>query len=329
MLIKSHEVPEALLNLLAIQRRLASDHPQYAGVKTDLAMYQSGYRGELALDYHLNFLDEKESFILHGVRLQNRNFFQIDTLVLTNKFFLIVEVKNLTGVIRFDHGFGQMTQERYGENRPFKDPIAQADNQAFQLQSWLIKQEIRSIPIETLVVFVSSNVHLTRVGESCVDDRIIHAGKLNEVFKTLHQKYQRPLLELHEIRKLAIRMKKQNQPLRLDMMKKYKLTASDIVPGVICESCGGLPMIRKNGIWECRGCGHQNKNSHLETFKDFQLLFKDTISNREARWLLQLDDQQVMSKILGRSGLQHNGGIKGRRYFLNYDYQKDYFYLLN
>ncbi|GGC79527.1 hypothetical protein GCM10007216_07490 [Thalassobacillus devorans] len=328
MIIKKHEMPMAVLDLTAIQRRLPPNHPKLGNIQSDLSLYESGYRGELALDYHLNMLHDKETFLLHGVRLHSRNNFQIDTMVMTPYFFLIIEVKNFTGSVRFDHGFGQMTQSFYGEERSFKDPVIQAENQAFHMQSWLLSQGISGIPVETLVVFVSNHVQLTRQGEGAVDERIIHAGKLREKISALRDVFSYRLLDTSELRKLANRIKRHNQPLRMDMKKKYKLAADDIRPGILCTECGSLPMIRKHGSWQCTYCGHMDNQAHINALKDYKLLFNDSITNKEARWMLQSTDRHIVGKLLTRHGLRHNGMRKNRRYYLEFDYQTDYAYLL-
>ena len=105
MLMKNHEVPLALLKLAAHKRRLPQNHPKYQKIVNDWALYNSGYRGELALDYYLHRFNRSENFLLHSLRLQHKQNFQIDTVILHPNFILLIEVKNLSGKVNFDHGF--------------------------------------------------------------------------------------------------------------------------------------------------------------------------------------------------------------------------------
>ena len=52
-------------------------------------------KGEQQVDYPLRFLEDNRNIILHNVRIADANgYFQIDTLILTEKYLLILEVKN-------------------------------------------------------------------------------------------------------------------------------------------------------------------------------------------------------------------------------------------
>ena len=54
----------------------------------------SGWIGEKRIDYPLSKLDFKK-VICHSLRLPYyETYFQIDTLLLTSRFFLIIEIKN-------------------------------------------------------------------------------------------------------------------------------------------------------------------------------------------------------------------------------------------
>lgn len=328
VIVKGHEVPITLLQLAALLNRLEPSHPQYQLISDELSIYQSGYRGESSLDYYLNPVDAKEQFILHSLRIAEHSTFQVDSLVLSPNFFLIIEVKNFTGLVTFDHGFGQMKRSINGEERVFKDPIAQVDSQVFHFQKWLMDHGYSGIPIETLVVFVSNYVNLTRTDGIEVDERIIHAGKFIERFQSLKQKYPHTLLSHQQLANLAYQIKNKNKPLHMDILKKYNLSARDIQPGVICQECRHLPMIRVYGRWQCPHCQNISRDAHINALKDFQLLFKKTIANREARWMLQVGDVQVISKLLKKEGFKFSGYKKDRTYYLNFNFQKDFGYLL-
>ena len=58
----------------------------------------AGYYGEKSLDYHLSSLNQEKFDIYPGLRLSIRSqYFQIDSLVITTRFLLIIEIKNLKG----------------------------------------------------------------------------------------------------------------------------------------------------------------------------------------------------------------------------------------
>ncbi|MBR7554131.1 nuclease-related domain-containing protein [Allobacillus sp. GCM10007491] len=327
MLIKNHEVPLALLKLASIKRRLPTTHPKYQKIFNDWALYNAGYRGELALDYYLHRFNQPENYMLHSLRLHHKQTFQIDTLILHPNFFLLIEVKNLSGKVNFDHGFGLMTRENNGHVQSFQDPIIQAENQAFLLQNWLIDFGISGVPVESLVVFVNNHVHLTRSDDQHVDPRIIHANKLADTYNQLHQKYPKNLLPTQKLRVIGQKMMQENKPLQANPFQKYQLTRTAIQPGVICPICDFAPMKRYHGYWKCDSCGHSSSFAHIDALKDFYLLFNDQITNREARWFFQIDSRKIARNLLIK--LPMVGKNKGASYQLDFNIERDFTYLLS
>lgn len=87
----------------------------------------AGYRGEQSLDYYLGFLTNY--FILHDLRLPDRDHhFQLDTLLISPYFILILEVKNISGTLIFDDHFKQLIrvtpekEEGFGPDPPGRTP---------------------------------------------------------------------------------------------------------------------------------------------------------------------------------------------------------------
>ena len=65
-------------------------------VSENLAKFMAGYKGELAIEYPLSFLPETEYRILHDIRLfDQKHYFQIDTLIVSACFLLVLEIKIL------------------------------------------------------------------------------------------------------------------------------------------------------------------------------------------------------------------------------------------
>ena len=56
MIQKDRGIPRKLRILEALRRRLPSVHPKWHFVEKDYMKNYAGYRGEVAADYHLQFL---------------------------------------------------------------------------------------------------------------------------------------------------------------------------------------------------------------------------------------------------------------------------------
>ena len=95
MIVKERGFSLELMRMEALDRRLYSNHKMKAKVQLDLKRWRSGIRGEKEIEYPLRFLDEQRYLILHDLRLSDENgYFQIDTLILSESYILILEVKN-------------------------------------------------------------------------------------------------------------------------------------------------------------------------------------------------------------------------------------------
>src|SRR5690625_7350031 len=72
--------------------------------------------------------NDREYLILHDLRLRDQNgFFQIDTLILCEKYLLILEVKNWSGTIVFGEN-GQVTRmDAEQKEEGFPNPIPRAN----------------------------------------------------------------------------------------------------------------------------------------------------------------------------------------------------------
>ncbi|PGM59167.1 nuclease-related domain-containing protein [Bacillus sp. AFS053548] len=157
MILKERTVPLVIKKLEALLRRLPSDHPQWARIEEDLFKYKAGYQGEKSLDYHLSFFPKERSFILHDVRLVDdfKHFFQIDTIIITPRVLIIIEVKNLIGTLYFDQNFNQLIRSIDGKEGSFTNPIVHVDRQKRQLTQWLRKHNFINLSVIPYVVVSS------------------------------------------------------------------------------------------------------------------------------------------------------------------------------
>ena len=101
MIKKFRPIPNEILKLEALLRRLIMNYPDRNNLEKELAKSYAGFRGEQALDYHIAQIPGNEHYIFQNLRLPHSqdSFFQIDLLLLSRKLFTIFEAKNLKGTI--------------------------------------------------------------------------------------------------------------------------------------------------------------------------------------------------------------------------------------
>jgi hypothetical protein len=116
----------------------------------------AGYRGEQSMDYALSYLPGNDLRIFHNLRLYDHvHYFQIDFLVLCDRFALILEVKNILGKLIFDTEMRQLIRELDDDIDIFDDPITQAEYLTDSLDQWL-NERGWSLPIINRVVIASA-----------------------------------------------------------------------------------------------------------------------------------------------------------------------------
>src|SRR5699024_5828549 len=248
--------------------------------------------------------------ILHDLRLRDQHgFFQIDTLILCEKYLLILEVKNWSGTIVFGEN-GQVTRidAEHKEER-FPNPIPHAKLQQRRLQNWLNNHGQTNIPIDYFVVIsFPSTIVKSESPEHSIPQKIVHNHQLFFRIEALEKIYPSKGSEMGQLIKLAERLTKAHMPKSINILEKYGLTIGDLIKVVFCPECGTAPMTRKiRKWWYCVKCSNQSVNAHLPALYDYKLLISNRISNREARAFLLLGSPEVAKKILQRAGFEAVG----------------------
>lgn len=296
-------------------RRLDKNHIRYDEIKGEWAKRNAGFIGEKSVYRMLTFLDDQKYFIFHNLRLKiDQYFFQMDFLVVTTKFILIIEAKNIAGTLLFDE-FGQFIRVIDDKEEGFQDPISQVKLHKRQLQKWLEKNHFPKIPIEYAVVVSkpSSIIKMTSRNPE-VRKRVMPLTKLLEFIENIY--YKNDSLSMKQLKKINKQLLKDNTPFIPNLLEKYKLSKKDILTGVQCPNCITAPMIPKNGTWKCPQCNTYSKTAHIDAIYDYLLLINPTISNRDLREFLQLSSRQKATRILTSMNLAHTGENKNRLYIL-------------
>ena len=311
------EIPIRLQKLEALLKRLPKDHSLRSQIEEEILRRWKGYRGEQSVDFYLNKLPEKEYMIFHNIRLKNGNYyFQIDTLILTPFFVLILEVKNISGTLYFETTFSQMIQTTQNGEYGYQNPLEQARQQCEELKKWLDNHNIH-IPIDYFVIISKPTTLLKADAKnSSYFQKIIHVQYLLSRMEKTKENYSEKLLNNKEIKKLTKTILKEDEPEKFDIFNAYDLTTNDISKGAICPICSTCPMLFNYGKWRCVNCGHRDSTAHYEALTDYFLIYNDTpISNKQFRDFLQLPSSYTANRLLTSMQLPHTGENSGRLYY--------------
>ncbi|MFT4417299.1 nuclease-related domain-containing protein [Fredinandcohnia humi] len=314
MIKKERKKPIAIPMLEALIRRLPTDHPKIPLLHKELAKRKKGYKGEMALDYYLRFLPNKKYSILHDIRLpDSENFFQIDTLLVSPNFLLILEVKNISGTLLFDDDFKQMIRILNNEEEGMASPFLQARRHRYQLQGWLEERKLSNPPIVYLVV-ISNPKTIIKAPKSSLHFKMIHSANLPFMIEKIEKRHSKECLTNRDIKKLVGLINRNHTPEQPDFFQQFSIEKSEIVKGVHCPNCCSFSMNRHYGNWFCKQCSTKSKDAHLHALNDYFLLIAPTITNQQLRDFLQFPSSSVSSKLLQSMNLDHTGNTKGRKY---------------
>ena len=318
MIIKKRGRPIELYRLESLYRRIPPHHAMKEKVFSDYKKARTGIRGEKEIDFSLKFLDEQDYLILQHLRLPDQNgAFQIDHLILTRKYFLILEVKNWYGTVIFGEN-GQVT--RIGDNgieEGFPNPIPQAKLQQHRLQKWLNSNGLTNIPIHFFVVIsFPSTIIKSASDEHLIPAQVIHNNQLFFEIPKLDKMYQNSTLRSSELLELGRELKAAHTPSTQNLLDKYVIELGELMKGIFCPNCNTVPMFRRKQKWYCRACQHTSSEAHFSALNDYQWLVGDYITNREAREFLRVDSPDVTKRLLQMAGYVSSGNTSNRKYML-------------
>ncbi|ENQ3080922.1 nuclease-related domain-containing protein [Bacillus multifaciens] len=317
MIVKERKMPIYLRQLEALFRRVPTDHPKRDAISETLAKHKAGYKGEQAIDYPLSFLPDKKYSILHDIRLfDHDHYFQIDTLILSTRFILLLEIKNITGTLLFDSEFNQLIRISEQKSEGFPDPILQITRQERQLQKWLHLYGFSTLPIESLVVISTPRTIIkTSSHEQDFSRKVIHSANLPHKIDDLERMHVE-ILSVQEIQDLTFQMITNHSPLHRNILEQYQIAKHELLKGVQCPECSYLPMVKTMKGWYCSNCNDISKSAHKDALQEYALLLGTTVTNKELKEFLHITSSSVIKRLIGAMNLPYKGEYKGRKYDL-------------
>jgi hypothetical protein len=319
MIVKEAAESIKIKKLRLLNKRFSPDHPASKEIESELIKSITGYKGEKSLDFHLELLPKEETYILHDLRLPfGSNHFQIDILILTPSFFLIIEVKNMSGTLVFDREFHQLIRIKQDTEEVFPDPISQLYRQTFLLKEWLKLQKLPTIPIESLVIISNQNTRIKAIPEKTDISKVVtHSANLLARFHTYQNHHTSEIVCKKVIKKLTRLLIKHHSEKEQDLFEKFSISKDDLIKGAACPKCFTLSMTRAKRKWFCVKCGHYCSNAHVTALKEYALLMNPSINNHECCDFLQITSRYVVKHLLNSLNLPTTIEGKHKIYHLN------------
>lgn len=319
MRVNKRKIPvRIMVNDIAIGR-LSPLHPKYQLIVSDTKKYQAGYNGEKKLDYILNLEKSNKFYNLQDMRLElEYKFFQMDSVVLSPSFIVDFETKNWSGVLKYDTLNKQVLQYHDGRLTDiYPDPVLQSQQHLVQLKYWLEKYNFKVPPLESIVVMSNPETILNFDSHNESTAKIIYPHAALDKILELQRIYKTPILSSKDLNSISKTMIEKHTPEEYNVLKKYGLSANDILPGVRCHRCKELSMVWKYRTWYCPTCDIHSAKAHEPAILEY-LLLHSTITPEQCRNFLRIPDghKNLITKFLMEMNLQCRGNTRNREYFL-------------
>ena len=286
IIIQIHRnLPHSYFHYIRLKHRLPDDHKHYNNVLQKISAIEAGYYGEKRADRSLLEVQFPEEVCIipdFHMKVHQNRYVQIDTLIITRSYFLIIEVKNMIGTINFRTSPNQILRILNDEIIPLKCPIVQLERNQDGLQIWQ-DQNDWNLPIYTALVFASDRAIIENAPANknilFTKNLPLYIQKLNKI---------PPKLSKNQFRRLTQKVLQRNiRFAEKPLCEKLDINLNELKKGILCSHCGGQLFRLTERKWICRTCNKQDKDPISRNIEDLFILIKAEITMKECAQLLQ------------------------------------------
>ncbi|WP_225986058.1 nuclease-related domain-containing protein [Psychrobacillus glaciei] len=295
--IISRNFPKSYIDLSRLLLRLEPSHSSKKEVEKKFHQIEAGYFGEKLVDNTLLEINFPSHYcILPDVHLKVHDhlYIQMDTLIVTKKYLLVIEVKNIVGTITFHKHSGQTIRTLDGVKTPFECPISQINRHVQSLEQMRFP-----LPIFKAIVYSSNRVILENVP---MDEPIFFRKNLSSYIHHLNKKEDRiDTSQFHDlIRKIQ---SMQHIIQRKPLCDRWRVSPESLIKGLLCNVCGNILYKISNKTWKCTKCESNDRTPIMHNINDYFILVKDSITTTECKEFFHLSSTHEAYYMLKKCNL--------------------------
>lgn len=244
------------------------------------------------------------------IRLHATRYIQIDTLILTQSYILITEVKNITGTLRFKEYPNKLLRIKDNkEEKPLDCPIVQLDRNSDGISIILTKVNLR-LPIHQVLIFPSRNTII----ENAPKNRNIFFVKQFPLFIQNLNKLP-PVLTEEQLSFFANKLISLNKNFpSKPLCERFNINPQNLKKGVLCKHCDATLLRKSLRTWICNTCKTKDTNPLPRNIEDLFMLIKPNISVKDCMYYLQINSRYTIYNSLQKMHLQKSGHKKSTQY---------------
>ncbi len=304
-----------LKGLIAAQGRLPANHTKQSTLSAKQASIEAGIGGEERVAEVLkSYTFTLKHHIFHDLSLASDSTFQIDHLIQTPNFGVLLETKNISGSLEFKDHPPQLIQTKdNGQINSYESPVTQLERNTELLSLWLAARNIQLPLFGAVVLAYPKQI----VAVPPADTTILFPNMIPPFIKGLPQGDRK--LKPNTFQWLAAELVNRHRPyIPKPICESYQIPFGDFQPGVRCTTCGKLGMIKHKRTWHCKICDRNDSMAHVKDLQEWFLIFKRSITNRECREWLQVEDKYTANRILQSMNFRSEGTFRDRKYFIDF-----------
>ena len=289
-----------------MRARLPENHAQHKTIDEKLYNVTAGYSGEIDVDRILHEIGLPQDVnILKGITVEIHPHFyaQLDTLLITPKRIILLEIKKYSGTVIFDEASGKTTKiSTNGEIEKFDCVLHQLDRAAHVLKTWLANRKI-NLPVEPILVMANQRTELQQIPSSVA---VKYGKQLPKYIRALPNAPD--ILSKQQMNTLAYQLKSSHiNKKRKTGCESFNISPTDLKRGILCLACN-TKMIRVRGrTWLCEPCKKSSQAAIEQAVADWFLLISPTLNNQQLRNFLELRSNTAASKLFKRLNLKRTG----------------------
>ncbi|MDN7226598.1 nuclease-related domain-containing protein [Planococcus liqunii] len=311
MILKKRSEPPEIFQLESLLQRIPFNHSQFPHWTEKLRRITAGFHGEQRVD---SFWQEITlpipHYLIHDLFIKKKHStHQMDTILVTSRFILVLEIKSISGLLHFD----QQTRQFSRTNKDGSiDGMRNPDDQVRRHEKWLeqfLTERKLDLPVIGAIVFAyPSAVIQSKAGNRIV----IQSSGLPHLLDELLASYQQDILSKALTKKLAVQL------LKLHSIKQLPelILPPDYFRGVFCPKCQKGQLHYYWRKWACKSCSFSDPAAYLTAIEQYRVLCGPTITNRQFRDFIDLKDPAVTSKLLKDAKMPFEGSYKDRVYLI-------------
>lgn len=303
-----------LKGLIAAKSRLPDEYPTASALASKQSIIEAGIGGEQQVAEVLGrYQFPFRNTIYHDLSLSSDTYFQIDHLLKTPHYGIVLETKNLAGSLEFRDNPPQLVQKRDdGQIKYYESPVVQLERNIELFSAWLSQRNI-DLPLYGAIVLAYPKQH---VEIPPVNTKILFPNLVPPFIKSFPQEGKG--LNHSTFNWLSSELLKCHQTyIPKPVCESYQIPLRDIQPGVRCVTCGNIGMLKVPRTWHCPVCKVNNHLAHRGTLAEWFLVVKRTITNQECREFLKVDIHTA-TRILQSLPLNTKGTFRNRYYFMDF-----------